>query len=189
MVIFRRILKFWNGNSKKEETITRQAHTKSAISKKKRIGKPSRSSEHNHGIDNVDAFITRCRQEAKQKYGNQDKSDVSSDKDHDSTLLYYFGNDDEHSECPSYIESQEGSTLGTPSLSSEVKSYQDENECSSETSEITDIGESQHTDTTPIQNGDMPTESFLQLKGITVGNFNVKCNFHIAAALRVMIQY
>jgi hypothetical protein len=39
------------------------------------------------------------------------------------------------------------------------------------------------------QNGDLLPKSFLQLKGIIVGNFNMGCNFHISAAICIMIQY
>ncbi len=36
--------------------------------------------------------------------------------------------------------------------------------------------------------GDKVPKSFLQLKGITVGNVNMGCNFHISATLRIMFQ-
>jgi hypothetical protein len=39
------------------------------------------------------------------------------------------------------------------------------------------------------QNDDTLPRSFLQLKGILVGNFNMGCNFHISAALMIMMQY
>jgi hypothetical protein len=32
-------------------------------------------------------------------------------------------------------------------------------------------------------------ESFLQLRGISIANFNMGCNFDTAAAIRIMIQY
>jgi hypothetical protein len=39
------------------------------------------------------------------------------------------------------------------------------------------------------QNGDKLQKSFLQLKGIIVGNFYMGGNFHISTALQIMIQY
>jgi hypothetical protein len=36
---------------------------------------------------------------------------------------------------------------------------------------------------------DLIPKTFLQLKGISVANYNMGCNFNIAAALRVMITY
>jgi hypothetical protein len=39
-----------------------------------------------------------------------------------------------------------------------------------------------------IHNEDTAPKSFLQLKGIVVGKFNMGCNFHISAALQIMIQ-
>jgi hypothetical protein len=39
------------------------------------------------------------------------------------------------------------------------------------------------------QNGDKLQKSFLQLKGIIVGNFYMGGNFHILTALQIMIQY
>jgi hypothetical protein len=38
-------------------------------------------------------------------------------------------------------------------------------------------------------NGDVLPISFLQLQGISVGNLNMACNFHVYAALQIMIQY
>jgi hypothetical protein len=38
-------------------------------------------------------------------------------------------------------------------------------------------------------NGDMIPKTFLQLKGKSVGNFNMACNFHISASLHVIVQY
>jgi hypothetical protein len=38
-------------------------------------------------------------------------------------------------------------------------------------------------------NGDLLPKSFLQLKGISIGNFNLGCNFHIATALQIIIHY
>jgi hypothetical protein len=38
-------------------------------------------------------------------------------------------------------------------------------------------------------NGDNLPKSFLQLKGISVGNFNMGCHFHISAAIRLLVQY
>jgi hypothetical protein len=35
----------------------------------------------------------------------------------------------------------------------------------------------------------MPSLSFLQPQGITVGNFNMACNFHIYAAFQIMTKY
>jgi hypothetical protein len=35
----------------------------------------------------------------------------------------------------------------------------------------------------------MIPKTFLQLKGKSVGNFNMACNFHISASLHVMVQY
>ena len=40
-----------------------------------------------------------------------------------------------------------------------------------------------------IQLRDALPKSFLQLKGITVGNFNMGCNFQIDTAITIMIQY
>jgi len=37
--------------------------------------------------------------------------------------------------------------------------------------------------------GDSLPKSFLQLRGISVANFNMGCNFDIAANIRIMIQY
>lgn len=38
-------------------------------------------------------------------------------------------------------------------------------------------------------NRDLLPKSFLQLKGISVANYNMGCNFHIAAALRIIMRY
>jgi len=38
-------------------------------------------------------------------------------------------------------------------------------------------------------NGDSLPKSFLQLRGISVGNFNMQCNFRVEAAIRIMLQY
>ncbi len=38
-------------------------------------------------------------------------------------------------------------------------------------------------------NGDLLPKSFLQLKGISVANYNMGCNFYIAAALRIIMRY
>jgi hypothetical protein len=38
-------------------------------------------------------------------------------------------------------------------------------------------------------NGDNLPKSFLQLKGISVGNYNMGCHFHISAAIHLLVQY
>jgi hypothetical protein len=42
---------------------------------------------------------------------------------------------------------------------------------------------------TTLQDGDKLPKSFLQLKGIILGNFIMGCNFHVSEAIWIMIQY
>jgi hypothetical protein len=59
-------------------------------------------------------------------------------------------------------------------------SLQDENSCSiSQTTEVQVISE--HADPLP--------KTFLQLKGISVANYNMACNFNVDAALKIMATY
>ncbi len=94
-----------------------------------------------------------------------------------------------HSQDLSNVNSQEISTSDTPSFNSEFDSDMDLTESFNETTRASCecIGSISHNDTS--QNGDRLPKSFLQLKGIMIGNYNMGCNFHILAALRIMLQY
>jgi hypothetical protein len=92
---------------------------------------------------------------------------------------------------------QDNLSVSTPSLTTEP----DEDSFSSETHSVTDetnglssldpshvSKRSNYTQETPV-NGDNIPKSFLQLQGITIGNYNMACNFHVSAALKIMAHY
>jgi hypothetical protein len=153
--------------------------------------------------NNVDAFIKSCIHNA--RYGIQepenDPSDIESDISQQSLHMYYIENLDEQIRNISLEESQEAYSTKTPSLSTDseestlpdhiselnadelsYKSLCGSTEASHNSSESLS---QRH----PLHTGDDIPKSFLQLKGIMVGNYNMGCNFHILAALRIMIQH
>jgi hypothetical protein len=114
-------------------------------------------------------------------------SEVSNDEEHNSLLCYYLENDNEqHS---SVTNSQDESTQGTPSLCSDSCSDVESIDTSNDESVVSE-NTNEHDNADKVsQNGDKITKSFLQLKGIMVGNYNMGCNFHILNAIRIIIQY
>ncbi len=141
--------------------------------------------------NNTDAFIIQCIQNARQNLPQTDDilSTMSASTEENSLLLNYLKNEDESNGEHSFISSNETDTLSTISLCSDTLTHsvsEEEDGIISEfsrnsTISLTSIGTS--------INGDTLSKSFLQLKGIAVGNFNMRCNFHISAAIRIMIQY
>jgi hypothetical protein len=145
--------------------------------------------------NNIDAFIQHCIQKARAEETpgpRRDEKSISStetnDDDQNSLLLYYQNEDDSYLDVFQTISSQETRSMSTPSLCSSMQSNidSDDSNTMSQTSVISNIST---TSLETSQNGDTLQKSFLQLKGISVANFNICCNFHIAAALQIMIQY
>ena len=83
--------------------------------------------------------------------------------------------------------SQGNSTLKTPSLSSETELDMELNSLSDTSSMVSYWSIEQKLIDDTSQNGDMLPKSFIQLKGIMVGIFNMGCNFHISSALQIKI--
>ncbi len=141
--------------------------------------------------NNTDAFIIQCIQNARQNLSQKDDilSTMSASTEENSLLLNYLQHEDESNGEHSFISSNETDTLSTISFCSDTLTHsvsEEEDGIISEfsrnsTKSLTSIGTS--------INGDTLSKSFLQLKGIAVGNFNMRCNFHISAAIRIMIQY
>jgi hypothetical protein len=140
--------------------------------------------------NNIDAFIQHCIQKARAEEPpglRCDEKSVSStennDDDQNSILFYYWIEDDNYLDVSQTSSSQEAKSMSTPNLYSRGQShidFNDSNTIISQTSVVSNIStmslETSH-------NGDTLQKSFLQLKGILVANFNMCCNFHIAAAL------
>jgi hypothetical protein len=145
--------------------------------------------------NNVDQFITCCTRKAREDthptYNHS--SETSSEEDQNSFLIHYMDTNDLSSNSIQSNTSDEISSLDTPSLCSN-ESYDIESNiecmddnCTVSITSITSTNDQSTCDTS--LNGDMIPKSFLQLSGITVGNYNMGCNFHISAALWIMIQY
>jgi hypothetical protein len=141
--------------------------------------------------NNTDAFIIRCIQNAKRKLTEKedDSSIITSSTEPNSILLDYLKNDDEFNFDYSSISSRENDTLSTSSLCSDTYSLSDSREDDETYTESSIKSTKSITSTCTSMNGDMLPKSFLQLTGIAVGNFNMGCNFHISAAIRIMAQY
>jgi hypothetical protein len=139
---------------------------------------------------NVDAFIRQCIWNAENnRYTRDDNSsDVSSDDEQNSSYDQYINRDEDTFQDINSMFSNTSMT-DTPSL------------CSNNDSEITSFNGSDEdtmTTTTSMElntnsgiylNGYSSLNSFLQLSGIIVGNYNMGCNFHISTAIRIMIQH
>jgi hypothetical protein len=90
---------------------------------------------------------------------------------------------------PSSTSFHEIGTLSTPSVCSDIDLDTDLNDMDDLVSEISTRAIRSLASINTSQNGDKLQKSFLQLKGIIVGNFYMGGNFHISAALQIMIQY
>jgi hypothetical protein len=117
-------------------------------------------------------------------------SEESDDCEQNSLLNYYLEKDDNLNRNSATENHQDISTLATPSLASDTDSDIDTiNTRDDDTSLNLEEEDDQDNSVSKIQNGDSLPKTFLQLNGIVVGNFNMGCNFHISAALRIIIQY
>jgi len=128
---------------------------------------PSFSSEDTNDSDDDDSLL-----EYQESSGNifsfDNISHMSDNDDHSSTVSY-----------PSLYEIDENSIS-----TDENEDDDDDNDtatCSNNSAK------SQLSDTS--LNGDPISKTFLQLKGITVANYNMGCNFNVAAAIRIMTKY
>jgi len=117
-------------------------------------------------------------------------SKESNDYEHNSLLYYYLENDVTKYRNSSTENYQDISNIATHSLASDTDSDIDTiNMRDDKTSLNLEGKDDQDTSVWKIQNGDTFPKTFLQLNCIVVGNFNMGCNFHILAALRIIIQY
>ena len=93
-----------------------------------------------------------------------------------------------------YIMYADDDTLSIPSLSNHafIDSEDDDTSCATAISIASEksmaTGKSEASERESI-NGDLLPKSFLQLKGIFVGNFNMNCNFKVDHAIEIMIHY
>jgi len=127
---------------------------------------------------------------------------------YDSILEYYEMNDETYLDLTSLSDdTNEYDSTSVPSLSDYASIESDsEDEDTIKDDEATTNSEnfsekfSDTSSTAPqsnnssksndeLLNRDMLPKSFLQLKGITVGNFNMGCNFRIDNAIIIMIHY
>jgi len=159
-------------------------------------------------MENTHDFIIRCIKKAKRDYsidedwekskydgskqgtltGDDQHSDLATEEEQGSFLLHYMDMEEEISNSTLNKSSTACSSLATPSLCSEKDDDIDMDDV--ETCSTNSLRTAHHTmcdDTS--QNGDKLPKSFLQLKGITVGNFNMGCNFHVSEAIWIMIQF
>ena len=148
---------------------------------------------------------------------NADKNSYSSPCSSEENSIYdYFDHDDEHSirttlSLNSWYSSGSDADLSAPTLSDNVSTYlssenddtddydEDTATCSnnsagSSSSEILFNSSKSQTSTSSPASGDIAInrdvlpKSFLQLKGIVGGNFNMGCNFRIDDAISIMIN-
>jgi len=145
--------------------------------------------------NNVDQFIKHCIRKAREDthptYNHS--SETSSEEDHNSFLIHYMDTNDISSNTLQSMASGEISSLDTPSLCSiESNDIESDTECMDDnfTVSLTSTTSSNDRSTCGTSlNGDMIPKSFLQLSGITLGNYNMGCSFHISTALWILIQY
>jgi len=94
------------------------------------------------------------------------------------------GRDSEHSSNSSILtEETLNHSFDSKERYANNDSSPDDNMAASLQSEKTELSD----DTAALR--DMLPKSFLQLQGISIGNFNMGCNFNIAAAISIMISY
>ncbi len=118
----------------------------------------------------------------------KDLPNMSSNHDQNSLLIHYMNSEDEPSSIMMPTPSDDGLSICTPSLCSEEESDIESNKMKDLPSVAAIKSIKTPLSDEAIHNEDTAPKSFLQLKGIVVGKFNMGCNFHISAALQIMIQ-
>ena len=140
------------------------------------------------------SFIWRCIQKAnnnKDDFQNQE-SDSSQDISQDS-LLDYFDYEQEDSIHSSLSSEGYYDSVSVPSLSSYTSNdsdFEDEDDSTIPDASVKSATSKKSTSSSVTDNmslnRDMLPKSFLQLKGITVGNLNMGCNFRVEAAIAII---
>jgi len=160
--------------------------------------KQERMSAHQDTTNFIQLCISSTLQNARESEDNRtntllvedNTSEESDEYEHNSLIHYYLENDDTQHRNSTAENYHDISTLATPSLASDTDSDIDTtNTRDDDTSLNLEEEDDQENSVCEIQNGDSLPKTFLQLNGIAVGNFIMECNFHISAALRIIIQY
>ena len=130
--------------------------------------------------------------------------DVLSDDSsigNNNSLYDYLVFDDTHSKKPiGKNMSYDNDTLSVPSLSDSIDNDSDSEDDDTDEPSVASLqsAHSSHsirsdvcstTDDKDILNADNLPLTFLQLRGISIGNFNMNGNFKIEAAIRLMFHY
>jgi hypothetical protein len=122
----------------------------------------------------------------------EDLSKLNETEELDSIIIHYQDNSSENSFNGSELTissySKDNDSISTPCLLSET----DSRSILSEMDSISWTDLSRSTTTTVLtdnQSNNILPKSFMQLQGISVGNFNMACNFNILAALHIMTRY
>ena len=114
---------------------------------------------------------------------------ICMDADCSNSLLDYQDaiNDIDTEDVYSYasMKEQDKSTCHSSVISDASKSISSEEQSSTISSKMSNATDGSHSSYI----GDSLPKSFLQLRGISVANFNMGCNFNIAAVIQIMIQY
>jgi hypothetical protein len=130
-------------------------------------------------------LIIQCIQRARQD--DDAKYEVNSENDN-SVLLYYIEkdncsvskiSDDSTRICDTISTSSQHCYFDVDKLSGDDGTSKTRSRTSSITINSSEIANNE--DTLP--------KSFLQLQGISIANYNMACNFHIGAALKIMLHH
>jgi hypothetical protein len=148
--------------------------------------------------DNVDAYIVQCITNAwttiHRNYSDENEEPSLTDETYSHEDLSYSANDylfslgeEVDNDTISYLSNDEDSRKDISLYDSSKQSSSSDMEDSDGSTRMQKSVNS--ADSNKRNNGDNIPKTFLQLKGISIANYNMGCNFDIAMAIRIMIQY
>jgi hypothetical protein len=148
--------------------------------------------------DNVDAYIVQCITNARttihRNYSDENEEPSLTDETYSHEDLSYSANDylfslgeEVDNDTISYLSNDEDSRKDISLYDSSKQSSSSDMEDSDGSTRMQKSVNS--ADSNKRNNGDNIPKTFLQLKGISIANYNMGCNFDIAMAIRIMIQY